>query len=307
MKLSAVVPSFRRPASLARCLDGMASQIRPLDEVLVVVRPDDIETQEAVRRATLPARPVDVSAPGLLAAMRTGARAATGDVIAFTDDDAVARPGWAAQLEAHFADADVGAVGGRDVIPGETDGETDDFGRITPWGALVGNQHLAAGPAQIVDVLKGVNMAFRRSALALPTELRGQGSQMHSEVAICAWAASRGWRIVFDPELIVDHAPAWRPSGDDQLRRRRDARDASFNLVFGLISMRPELAGRRAVYGVLVGDALTPGLARTAAAAVRRERDVLRIAPAALWGQLAALTALTRGRRQRMVPVVDPP
>jgi len=58
---------------------------------------------------------------------------------------------------------------------------------------------------------------------------------------------------------------------------------------------------------VLIGDWLTPGLLRIAVALALRERDVLRIAPAALRGQLEALLAFARGRRQQMVPVADPP
>ena len=307
MKLSVVIPSYRRPAALMRCLDGLAQQTRPPDEVIVVARPDDAETLDVVRAARLPVVIAEVTTAGLLAAMRAGADAATGDVIAFTDDDAVARPDWAERLEAHFADAAVGGVGGRDFIAEETDGETSDFGRISKWGRLVGNQHLAVGPAHRVDVLKGVNMAFRRAALALPTELRGQGAQIHSEIAICGWASSRGWRLILDPEVIVDHVPAWRPAGDSRRRRGRDTRDASFNFVFGLLSTRPGLARRRAAYGVLIGDWLTPGLLRIAVALALRERDVLRIAPAALRGQLEALLAFARGRRQQMVPVADPP
>jgi len=307
VRLSVVIPTFRRPESLARCLEGMARQTRPLDEILVVARTDDAPTHDVLRSAPAPVRAVEVTEPGLLAAMQAGVCAAAGDVIAFTDDDAIARRDWAQGLEDHFADSSVGAVGGRDLIATETDGETTDVGRITRWGKLVGNQHLAVGPARSVDVLKGANMAFRRPALALPKDLRGRGTQIHSEIPMCAWARSHGWRVVFDPMLVVDHLPAPRPAGDKRARRASDVRDASFNLVFGIVSSYPELALRRATYGLLAGDRLTPGLVRTAVAAARRERDVVRIAPAALLGQTAALLAVARGRRQRMVPVGEAP
>lgn len=307
MKLSVVIPSYRRPASLVRCLDGLAQQTRPPDEVIVVARPDDAETLDVVRAARLPVAIAEVTTAGLLAAMRAGADAATGDVIAFTDDDAVARPDWAGRLEAHFADPAVGGAGGRDFIAEETEGETWDFGRITRWGRLVGNHHLAIGPPKPVDVLKGVNMAFRRAALALPTDLRGEGAQLHSEIAICGWASSRGWRLILDPEAIVDHTPAWRPAGDSRRRRHHDTRDAAFNFVFGVMCTRPGIARRRAVYGVLIGDWLTPGIVRIAVALALRERGVLRIAPSALLGQLEAIAAFARGRRQQMVPVSGPP
>jgi glycosyltransferase involved in cell wall biosynthesis len=303
-RLSVVVPSFRRAEPLARCLDGLARQDRPPDEVLIIARDDDAATLDVVRAAErLPVQTVEVLGPGLLSAMHAGVEAATGDVIAFTDDDAVPRPDWVRRLGDHFAEPAVGAVGGRDVIPGHVGGETPDVGRITRWGRLVGNQHLGIGPARPVDVLKGVNVAFRRAALALPYDLRGRGAQVHWEVSMCAWARARGWQVVFDPALVVDHLPAPRPSGDHRVPDPRDVRAASFNLVFAIATFYPASAWRRALYGLLVGDRMTPGVLRAVVATVRDEDHVRRIAPAAVRGQVEALVALARGHRQRMVPV----
>jgi hypothetical protein len=50
---------------------------------------------------------------------------------------------------------------------------TRDVGRVGRWGKLVGNHHLGTGSARSVMVLKAVNMAFRREALAVPEQLRG--------------------------------------------------------------------------------------------------------------------------------------
>jgi hypothetical protein len=304
MRISVVVPSFRRPAPLSRCLAALALQERAPDEVLVAVRAGDAATIDAMRASELATvRTVDVMPAGVLAAMRAGAGAATGDVIAFTDDDAVPRQDWVRRLEDHFAEPTVGAVGGRDVIPGETGIETTDVGRITSWGRLVGNQHLAVGRARYVDVLKGVNIAFRRAALALPCDVRGRGAQVHWEIPTCAWARARGWEVVFDPAVVVDHMPAPRPSGDTRGGSAGDVRDAAFNLVFAIASSYPQMAWRRALYGLLVGDRMTPGVLRGAAAAARGQREIGRLAPAALLGQTQALVALARGRRQRMLPL----
>jgi GT2 family glycosyltransferase len=155
-----------------------------------------------------------------------------------------------------------------------------------------------------VEVLKGVNMSFRREALALPAGLRGQGAQVHNEVAICLWARAAGWRLRYDPAALVDHYHGARFDPD---RRHRPAAAAieneAYNLVVTLLSLRPELTLRRAAYGLLVGDRATPGLVRTAAAASRREREVLRRALPSLRGQLRALTALRRGSPLTMVPL----
>lgn len=38
MKLTVLVPSYRRPDDLARCLKALQQQARPADQVVVVVR-----------------------------------------------------------------------------------------------------------------------------------------------------------------------------------------------------------------------------------------------------------------------------
>ncbi|ONQ99134.1 glycosyl transferase, partial [Burkholderia cenocepacia] len=44
MKISVLVPTYRRPADLARCLLALQRQQRLPDEVIVVARPEDDAT-----------------------------------------------------------------------------------------------------------------------------------------------------------------------------------------------------------------------------------------------------------------------
>jgi GT2 family glycosyltransferase len=308
LRVSVMVPSYRRPELLRRCLEGLAQQTRQADEVLVVRRESDLATAAVVREAPLAVREVLVTGTGgILEALHAGCAAAAGDIVVFTDDDAVPRAGWLARLLHHYEDPDVGGVGGRDVtqpLDGSALRPSSVVGRIGRWGKQHGHHHLGSGPAVDVEVLKGVNMSFRREALALPAGLRGQGAQVHNEVAICLWARAAGWRLRYDPAVLVDHYHGVRFDPD---RRHRPAAAAieneAYNLVVTLLSLRPELTLRRAVYGLLVGDRATPGLVRTAAAASRREREVLRRALPSLRGQLRALTALRRGSPLTMVPL----
>ncbi|NTX23610.1 glycosyltransferase family 2 protein, partial [Burkholderia cepacia] len=46
MKISVLVPTYRRPADLARCLLALQRQQRLPDEVIVVARPEDDATHE---------------------------------------------------------------------------------------------------------------------------------------------------------------------------------------------------------------------------------------------------------------------
>jgi glycosyltransferase involved in cell wall biosynthesis/GT2 family glycosyltransferase len=290
---SVIVPTYRRPDDLRRCLAGLVRQRLPPAETVVVRRAGDRAT-EALVSELLKEAVVDVvvSEPGVLAAMTAGAAAARGDIVAFIDDDAVPRPDWLERLTRHFDDPHVGGVGGRDALvtgpPSEV--RTQDVGRITRWGKLIGNHHRGFGEPRDVMVLKGVGMAFRRDALQLPRGLRGSGAQVHFEVGASLSALRRGWRLVYDPSAVVDHHVAQRFDADRRDRPEPSAeRDAAYNLVTCMLEHAPELFWRRALYGLLVGDRGIPGLARAAAALLRGERDVPRRLGPSLAGQIEAL------------------
>ncbi|RZS87400.1 glycosyltransferase involved in cell wall biosynthesis [Motilibacter rhizosphaerae] len=302
--ISVVVPSYRRPDLLVRCLDGLLAQDRPADQVVVVRRDTDEETRTALEAYVGRVDVAVVAEPGVLAAMARGVDAATGDVVAFTDDDAVPRPDWLATLLPHYDDAQVGGVGGRDVnhpAPDEPARTVAGAGRFTAWGGLLGFHHVVEGPAGDADVLKGVNMSFRRPALALPLSLPGSGAQVHFEVATSLHARTLGWRLVLDPAAVVDHYHGPRFDEDQRHRPQPVAvRNEAYNLVLCLLSYRPELLVRRAAFGLLVGDRATPGLLRAAAALARRDpATAARLLPS-LRGQLAALRDVRRGVRPEM-------
>jgi GT2 family glycosyltransferase len=292
LDVSVVVPTYQRPDELRRCLAGLAQQSLPPAEIIVVRRANDTATAGVLTEFSHQAVEVIVTEPGVLAAMSAGADRASGDVIGFIDDDAVARREWLQRLVRHFADTQVGAVCGRDVIPGEPPPVAGglEVGRISPWGKRVGNHHRGTGAARDVMVLKAVGMAIRRDALALPSGLRGTGAQAHFEVGMSLSALRRGWRLVYDPTALVDHHVAPRFDADRRRRPRPVAvRNAAYNLVLCLLTESPELFWRRAFYGLVVGDRDAPGLARAAVALVRGERRVLHRLGPSVAGQVAAL------------------
>jgi glycosyltransferase involved in cell wall biosynthesis len=93
LRLSVLVPSYRRPRDLARCLEALSRQTRTPDEVLVVARADDFETLDQIQTwsAQISVRLIPVRRPGQVAALNAGVAAVTGDVVAITDDDAAPR------------------------------------------------------------------------------------------------------------------------------------------------------------------------------------------------------------------------
>jgi cellulose synthase/poly-beta-1,6-N-acetylglucosamine synthase-like glycosyltransferase len=222
MRVSVLVPTWRRPGSLERCLDGLERQHRAPDEVIVVVRDSDKETKEWLERRAPGLRNLSVetlSDPGVVAALNRGLAAVGGDIVAITDDDAVPRRDWLARIERHFsADPGIGAVGGRDWLhPASQEAEQTTVGILCWYGRLIGNHHLGVDGPRQVDVLKGVNMSFRRTALAgarVDKRLRGAGAQTHWEIDLCSTVKQAGWTLVYDPAVSVDHYPAERFEDD---------------------------------------------------------------------------------------------
>lgn len=232
MKVSVVIPTYRRPKDLERCLNALKPQTRSADEVLVIVRDSDDETQTFLKTfdaAALPLRTATVMVTGVVAAMNLGLDEATGDIIAFTDDDAAPHRDWLEKMAAHFqADERVGGVGGRDLIQRTEpwfQGTREIVGLLQWHGRLIGEHHRGIGQARQVDVLKGVNMSFRRSAignLRFDQRLLGTGAQVHFEVAFCLALRRQEWILIYDPAVLVDHYIAKRFD--------EDARD-QFNAV----------------------------------------------------------------------------
>lgn len=267
--MAVVVPTYRRPGQLRDCLASLSAQLSPKDELVVVHRQEDVASAEVM--ADFPrAVAVEVTVPGVVRAMDAGARSTTASVVAFTDDDAIPSPTWLAQLREHFRDGAVGGVGGRDRVWFRSAVLTSDLdlavGQVSSWGAHQGNHHLGKGAARRVDVLKGVNMAWRRSALAFPRGLAGHGAEAHNEMGIAAWARRRGFTIVYDPTILVDHYPGERFDQDGRIHRTaRAAADEAYNLSLTTQAFGHTNRLRVTLRGILIGEASTPGLARSIA------------------------------------------
>ena len=125
VRVSVVIPTFRRPALIVRCLRAVVGQrLDPAAYEVIVVddgcTPDTQAAVEAVARAN-PAHTIRYLRPhgghGPAAARNAGWQAARASLVAFTDDDTVPDSEWLRQGERALADVDVVAVSGRVVVP----------------------------------------------------------------------------------------------------------------------------------------------------------------------------------------------
>jgi len=269
---SVVVPSYRRPDYLRRCLSALLDQDVVPAEIIVVAHVDDPETKAVVaeiQRATDLLSLATVTHPGVIAAMETGVQRSGADIVALTDDDARPRKDWLARLTAAFReDRRIAGVGGRDNLPdwGDVTGR-GTVGHLGWYGRVAGNHHLGGGPRRAVTMLKGVNCAYRREILrelAFDHRLRGGGAQVHWELALGLAIVRRGWWLLYDPAIMVDHDEAPRLDGQRLGAPTPSAAavaDAAYNEALVLTE---HLSGARKLaylaWSSAVGHRASPGL-----------------------------------------------
>ena len=309
MKISVVIPTYARPEGLVRCLEGLARQTRPPDEIVVVIRRDDETTEGAVAdvaAATLQSVPSE--RPGQVAALNAGVARAGGDIVAITDDDAVPRADWLERVESHFiADSEVGGVGGRDWVHDRADNVDDRsnrrVGKVQWIGRVVGNHHIGVGPARDVDILKGANMSYRSRAiagLAFDERLRGNGAQPGNDLAFSLRVRRAGWRLVYDPRVAVDHYPAPRPDDPRSgVLPPESVETTVHNQTLALLDYLPRV--RRIAFlgwAMLVGTRDSPGGVQALRILAMERRNPMPTVAATLRGIWAALRTWRRSHKE---------
>jgi glycosyltransferase involved in cell wall biosynthesis len=225
MTHTVAIPSYRRPDLLRRVLEGLMIQERPAEEVIIVARIEDEDTQRVVQefQSKLPVNLQLVEGPGMIIPVNRALDTATGDIVSLIDDDAVPNPDWARRIiEVFEAEPDLAGLGGKDhiCVDGEWwNGQSQVVGIVHWYGLVVGNHHLGIGPRRNVDILKGVNMSFRMSALGtcrMDTRLRGSGAVVCCDLKLSLDLRAQGKRLAYDPAIVVFHYPG--PRSDDDMR-----------------------------------------------------------------------------------------
>lgn len=199
---------------LRRAIDALyRQQLRP-HEVIVVV--DNNETLANRLEAVLPAGTTvlrNEGESGASAARNVGVAAASGELLAFIDDDAVADGDWLTHLTNRLADRSVTIVGGRIIAEWPAVGRPPWFPEELDW--LVGCTYRGL-PLREGNVLRNViscNMALRREAFAAVGGFRpGWGRKGHiggqgDDTEFCMRVQQRypRCRIVYAPRAVVWH------------------------------------------------------------------------------------------------------
>ncbi len=316
MTLSVLIPCYKRVDDLRRNLDALRLQERLPEQVVLTVR----ETDDAIRGFLGGYDPSPLSltvstAPetgGFISAINAGLQDVTGEITVLTDDDIEAHPDWLRKIEDYFlSDPTIGGVGGRDIQINEPDATKSEVGIFKWWGNVIGNHHIGKGEARLVDVIKGCNCAYRTApfrVVGFDTRLLGYGAQVHTEVVLGLCFRRAGWKIVYDPAVLINHYPGARFDIDQRGHFNAEAHfHQSHNRALSVwehLSMmqRPVFF----LWAVLIGNRVDPGLIQTLRL-LRSEPHVFRKAQVSLSGLFAGIrTASLTERPETFSPSAMP-
>lgn len=300
-RVSVVIPTYRRPELLERCLAALRRQTLPADAFEIVVVHDGPSPSFVAQTNALACKHTAKGGPALhafatrarggpAAARNLGWRQAQGEIVAFTDDDTIPDADWLAAAYARFAaapaDAPVDAATGRVVMPlatPPTDYERDAAG-LASAEFVTANCFVSHA---MLERLGGFDERFERAWR--------EDSDLHFRLL------GSGARIVSVPDAVVVHPVRPAPWGESLRQQRKVLFDALlYKKHPRLYRQRIRRAPRWDYYAAVVALGAAAAGAAFGAAAIA--------APAAVaWGALTARFSAARlaGTRKSAAHVAE--
>ncbi len=222
--VSVIVCTLDRPDYLIQCLSDLGEQT-VLPNEIIIVSGSDASIPTGLKTTGRNIRIVSVTGRNISISRNAGLREATGQIVAFCDDDTRPAKDWMEKLIAAFVDPTVAGIGGV-VYDSRQHPARLDFanGLIRFSGRQIRvrpETHVGtAVPRGWYNNVCGCCCAFRRSSLM---EIGGFDEFIEfafEETDVCFRLARAGWCVVHAPEAKVLHGYA--PGGhrdDDYLSR----------------------------------------------------------------------------------------
>jgi len=196
-RVSVIVCSYNGARTLHDCLGGLERLAYPDYEVIVVDDGSTDATADIARQYACYL--IRTENRGLASARNTGLHAATGEIVAYIDDDAHPDPHWLTYLAATFMTTTHAGVGGPNLAPAG-DGPIADCVANAPGGPV----HVLLSDRE-AEHIPGCNMAFRTACLRTIGGFDPQFRIAGDDVDVCWRLRDRGFTLGFTPAAIVWH------------------------------------------------------------------------------------------------------
>jgi ABC-type multidrug transport system fused ATPase/permease subunit/GT2 family glycosyltransferase len=196
-RISVVVCSHNGARTLRDCCEGMLQLEYPNFEVIVVDDGSTDGTPLIAREYGF--RVISTPNQGLSSARNTGLAAATGEILAYTDDDARPDPHWLQYLASTFMSGEYAAVGGPNLLPLRS-GVVSCAVENSPGGPV----HVLLNDRE-AEHIPGCNMAIRKAALEAIGGFDPTYRTAGDDVDVCWRLQACGWKVGFHPAAVVWH------------------------------------------------------------------------------------------------------
>lgn len=195
--VSVVVCTHNGAATLGECLAKVNALEYPDFELIVVVDGGDHRCAEIARAhgATV----IEIEHRGLGHARNVGIAAASGELVAFLDDDAYPDRDWLLFAADLLRRGDYAGVGGPN-IPPDDDGPVAECVAAAPGGPI----HVLVSDSE-AEHLPGCNMAFRRDVLESIGGFDERFRVAGDDVDLCWRLQKAGHRLAFSAGAVVMH------------------------------------------------------------------------------------------------------
>ena len=200
-RFSVIVCTRNGGARIANCLRAISEMEGVSFETIVVDDGSTDDTKEIIAEKFPDVRLLSIPPSGLSAARNIGAEAATGEILAFTDDDCEPDREWLVRLGRAFLDSEISAAGGPNLPPPAR----------TPIEAVI--RSAPGAPSHVLfddthaEHLPGCNIAVRRAAFDAIGGFDPIFRTAGDDVDFCWRLSDAGHRLGFVPGAFVWH---WR-------------------------------------------------------------------------------------------------
>ena len=196
-KISVVVCTYNGATTIRDTLEGLLTVDYPNYEIIVIN--DGSTDQTAEIAGQYPFQVITTENCGLSCARNRGIDAATGEIVAFIDDDAYPDKHWLQYLAYSYQTTDHGGIGGPNILP-PNDGPIATCVANSPGGPV----HVLTTD-ELAEHIPGCNMSFRRDVLL---EIGGFDPIYRTagdDVDLCWRVQHTGRTIGFHPAATVWH------------------------------------------------------------------------------------------------------
>lgn len=210
LKASIIVNTFNRGSFLNESLRGLTELDYPDYEIIVVNGPSTDHTEQILAQWQGMIKLGQCPDANLSMSRNIGIEMASGDVIAFIDDDAVPHRRWLSALCQHYLNPKVGGVGGYTYDNTGTCFQAkktlcDRYGNAFYPSDFFDERPLSNPGSPLYPSLLGTNCSYRHSALL---DIRGFDNvfaYLLDETDVCLRLTDSGYKIVYEPSALVYH------------------------------------------------------------------------------------------------------